>query len=121
MSVADPPIPLPPELAPQVKAPLAGADERVALSTEELRALSALLDAERLSGQTLVTLREGSPWVELAVAVPYHVDAPDHPGAEAAVGGRVYRYVLWRYSCAIWRVDEDGALQRDPVIAGRPD
>jgi hypothetical protein len=67
----------------------------VVASTEELRVIAALLDQERLAGQAMLTLRDGQPGLELDVAVPYHVNAPDHPGSEAAVGGRVQRYALW--------------------------
>jgi len=113
---ADPPIPVPAHLRPLAPHGLGPGDLRVALSTEELRTIARLLDHERLAGQTLVTHRDGSPWIELAVAVPYFHDAPDlPPGGEAVVGGRVYQYAIWRYTAKAYRMGEDGAVEDDPI------
>jgi hypothetical protein len=113
---ADPPIPVPPHLRPQVAYALGPDDLRVVASTEELRVLARLLDHEGLAGSTILTHRDGSPWLEIAVAVPYHFDAPDHPpGGKAVLGGRVYQYAIWRYTAKAYRLGEDGAVEDDPI------
>src|SRR4051812_15249912 len=101
---ADPPRPIPTHLWP-LRSPLEDGDLRIAPSTAELRALARTLDAEGLAGQTFVTMREGSPWLKLDVAV--------------VVGGRVYRYALWRYTLKVYRVGDDGAVEDDPINLGR--
>jgi hypothetical protein len=75
---ADPPTPIPNHLWPQ-RAPLGPGDLRIAPSTEELRMIARVLDEEKLAGQTLVTMRDGSPWLEVDVAVPHHVVPADLP------------------------------------------
>jgi predicted HicB family RNase H-like nuclease len=121
---ADPPKPIPEHLWPWGRRgvgapPLGPGDLRIAPSTAELRVLVATLDAEGIAGQTLVTQRDGSPWLELDVAVPYGAEGRSFVGSELggslAVGGRVYRYALWRYTLKVHRVGDDGAVEDDPL------
>ena len=115
---AGPPIPVPPHLWP-LRSPLAGDDLRVAASTEELRVIATLLEREGLAGYTLLTLRDGSPWLELDVAVPSHDEGRDvvrgQVGGEL-MGAGVYRYAIWRYTARAYRVGPDGAVEDDPIL-----
>lgn len=115
-----PPKPVPEWLRP-LRTPLGPGDLRLAPSTEELRVIATLLDHERLAGQALVTMRDGSPWLEVDVVVPHHVVASD---AQHALGRQpmqpapepgVYRYAIWRYSAKPYRIGPDGAVEDDPL------
>jgi hypothetical protein len=111
-----PPSPIPDWLRP-LRSPLGPEDLRVAPSTAELRVIARLLDHERIAGQALVTMRDGSPWLEIDIAVPMRADtrevvAPEM--SELAPGG-VYRYAIWRYTAKAYRIDEHGAAEDDPI------
>lgn len=120
--MSHPPRPIPEWLQPQ-STPLADDALRIAPSTEELRTIVTLLDYERLAGQTMVTQRDGSPWLELAVVVPEHATPRD----QAHALGRapmlpvmppepgVYKYAIWRHTCLPYRVGPDGAVEDDPL------
>lgn len=99
---AAPPHPLPPHLQPDpMAAPLGGGDARVTPTTEELGLIARLFDHLQISGQTLLTQREGSPWLELDVA--------------GERGDRVWHFAIWRYTCRVYRVDRTGAVEDDPI------
>lgn len=121
----DPPRPLPPYLWPQ-RSPLGPEDLRTVPSTRELRAIVSLLDHEHLAGFTMITQRDGSPWLEFDVVVPFHVSGRDWlrhevdgtPPSEDFAGlarGGTYRFALWRYTNRIYRVGGDGAVEDDPI------
>lgn len=112
----DPPSPVPDWLRP-LRGHLGADDLRIAPSTQELRVIAQVLEHEQLAGQALVTMRDGSPWLELDVAVPGYVHPPDHVKltAEAAAPSAVYRYAIWRYTCRAYRVGPDGAVEDDPL------
>lgn len=124
---ADPPSPVPDYLWPQ-RGALAGDDQRIAITTEEIRMLTRVLEEEQLSGVTLVTQREGSPWLELDVAQTFTAPRDRRPITDAlatldpdefvdvAAAGRVYRFALWRYTCSVYRVGQDGAVEDDPFL-----
>jgi hypothetical protein len=120
--VFGPPRPLPDYMQPgSGGAPLMGDDLRFALSTKTLRVLARLLDSEQLAGQVLLTHREGSPWLEIAVAVPLHEEGRVHVAPEVkelASGGLAYKFAIWRYTERIYRVGADGAVEGDPIELG---
>ncbi|HTE62970.1 MAG TPA: hypothetical protein VK631_21630, partial [Solirubrobacteraceae bacterium] len=93
--------------------PLFDRDLRIAPSTEELRVIALLLGYEGLAGQALVTMRDGSPWLELDVAVPHHGEPRDDQMSGRPPG--VYRYAIWRFTCLPYRVGSDGAVEDDPI------
>lgn len=125
MSVDDPhgpPRPLPSYLQPNA-GPIWEGDLRLAISTAGLRQLAKLLDVERLAGQVLLTLREGSPWLEVAVAVPMYGEGRAFVARELddtllASGGLVHKFAVWRYTEAVYRVGADGAVEDDPIELG---
>jgi hypothetical protein len=112
-SSLDPPRPLPSYLWPQRDVPLGDEDMVIAPSTSELRVIARLLDAERLAGFTRVIQRDGSPWVEVDVVVPALELASDGNAATRPTG--IYRYAIWRYTGAAYRLDEHGAVENDPI------
>jgi hypothetical protein len=126
-----PPSPIPDWLYPQ-RSSLGSEDLRVAPSTAELRVIARLLDHERIAGQALVTMRAGSPWLEIDVAVPAlggdrdvvrpEVTPARRPNPRAAPLGLappgVYRYAIWRYTAKAYRVDVHGAVEDDPIDFG---
>ena len=121
-----PPTPIPAHLWP-IRSPLGPEDLRVAPSTAELRTIARVLDHDRIAGQALVTMREGSPWLELDVAVPAIAEHRDPVRGEVdqlpepadAVAGLappgVYRYAIWRYTGKAYRVGPDEAVEDDPI------
>lgn len=116
MSAADPPTPVPPYLRP-MQVPLGPGDERVGPSTEELRLIARLLDHEQLAGQTLVTMRSGSPWLELDVAVPVSAGRAVVDGqVDKLPRGGIYKYAIWRHTCKAYRLGRDGAVEDDPFL-----
>jgi hypothetical protein len=122
-SPLDPPRPVPPELRPTISSPLGVDDLRIAPSTAELRTIAQVLDHDRLAGQTLVTMRDGSPWIELDVVVPLHEDGRAWAASvlgrdvELAPGG-IYRFAIWRYTAKAYRCNEHGAVDDDPIELG---
>ena len=108
-----PPRPMPPYLWPQRDVPLGDDDMVIAPSTAELRVVARLLDAEHLAGFTRVIMRDGSPWVEVDVVVPVLELASDGDADTRQPG--VYRYAIWRYTGAAYRLDEHGAVEDDPI------
>jgi hypothetical protein len=123
---ADPPSPIPAHLWPQ-RSSLGPEDLRIAPSTAELRVIGKLLDHERIAGQAMVTMRDGSPWLEVDVFVPFDVEARDWARGETlllpepsdAVAGLgppgIYRFAIWRYTGKAYRCDEHGAVEDDPI------
>jgi hypothetical protein len=114
-SPADPPIPVPEHLRPLSFVQLGPEDLRVNISTEEHRAVARLLDQEQLAGQMFLTHREGSPWLEIDVASSRTAALAESTGF---VPPGVSRYALWRYTCAVYRLGPDGAVEDDPIIEG---
>jgi hypothetical protein len=119
MSLNDgPPKPIPPHLWPQ-RGDLGPGDVVSAASTAEYRVVFALLEHERLAGSMLFTVRDGSPWLEIAVNVPDMAEARDYVRPE--LGGRelrapgTYHFALWRYNGQVHRVGRDGAVEDDPI------
>lgn len=123
---ADPPSPCPPYLWPQ-RSPLGPDDLRIAPTTAELRVIGRLLDHDRIAGQALVTMRDGSPWLEVDIYVPAMGEARDYarpevadlPEPSDAVAGLappgIYRYAIWRYTAKAYRCDSHGAVDDDPI------
>ena len=125
----DPPNPIPEHLFPGPRAPLGSDDLRAVPSTAELRD-----HRERCStistwraGRS-VTQRDGSPWLEVDVAVPFHFEAREYvrqevdelPPAPADMldglgPGGVHRFAIWRYTGKAYRCDMHGAVEDDPI------
>jgi hypothetical protein len=103
---ADPPSPLPSWLEPG-GGPIGDGDLRFVLSSAELFKIATLLVSEHIwdDTQLILTHRDGSPWIEIAVAVPLHAEA----------GPDCRRYALWRYTGNVYRVGADGAVEDDPL------
>jgi hypothetical protein len=122
----DPPTPMPDYLWPQ-RAPLGPDDLRLVPSTRELRTIAQLLDHERIAGFAMLTMRDGSPWLEVDIAVPAHGEARDYLRPEVVdlpepvdrvaglVPPGVYRFAIWRYTAKAYRVDVHGAVEDDPI------
>jgi hypothetical protein len=122
-----PPHPIPEHLWPGRTTPLGPEDLRIAPSTGELRVIAQVLDHERIAGQALVTMRDGSPWLEVDVAVPamdesrgaVRGEVDDLPEPFHAVAGLappgIYRFAVWRYTGRAYRVDQHGAVEDDPI------
>jgi hypothetical protein len=64
-------------------------------------------------------MREGSPWLELDIALPTSVgrDVVADQVDELPRGG-VYKYAIWRYTCKAYRLGPDGAVHDDPFLWG---
>jgi hypothetical protein len=99
---------------------------RVVPTTAELRQIARVLDHERLAGFAMLTQRDGSPWLEFDVVVPFHMEArdqvrqeveglPNHERLATFAHGGTYRFALWRYTGAVYRVGGDGAVEDDPI------
>lgn len=120
---ADPPTPIPASLWPLRGAALQSEDLRISASTEELRMIQRLLDHEGIAGHALLTQRDGSPWLEIVVLESQH--AADYAGESRVPpsarppGAPVYKYALWRYTGAVYRLDVVGAVEDEPIL--RPD
>jgi hypothetical protein len=115
-----PPRPLPTYLWPQ-RGVLGPGDLRTVPSTGELRMMARTLERDHLAGQLMVTQRDGSPWLEFDVFVPFHGEARQYvqrelPKPGALAPGGIYRYALWRYTGAVYRVDHEGAVEDDPIL-----
>jgi hypothetical protein len=116
-----PPKPIPSWLYPP-RTPLGDGDQVLSPSAEELRALAAALGA--CTGTPLmlrIVHRDGSPWLEFDVAT-----GPEQPpqsldeATRLAILSRpsaysVERFALWRYTLDVYRVDETGAVEDDPI------
>lgn len=121
-----PPNPIPEHLWPQ-RAPLGPGDLRAVPSTAELRTIGRVLDHLHLAGFTMITQRDGSPWLEFDVVVPFHAEARDYARREvddlpapadglAGLGpGGVQRFAIWRYTGKVYRCDAHGAVEDDPI------
>lgn len=115
---ADPPTPVPLHLAP-IEAPLGPEDLRIVLTTDELRAVVETCEMLDLDlGYVMLTQRDGSPWVEIAVAETERVARPFDPATATPIRAAT-KLALWRYTCAVYRLDEFGAVEDDPIF--RPD
>lgn len=113
--------PIPPHLWPQ-PGPLAEGDLCLVLSHRELAGIKASLSALEVNdAQLRIVQREGSPWIEIAVAtVPHEISAQVTPAdserlAQAVDEIRLFRLALWRYTGSVYRVGDDGAVEDDPV------
>jgi hypothetical protein len=96
-----PPNPIPPYLMP-LGDPLGDEDLRIVLSSAEVFAIATLIvrdQREKLDAQLMLTHRDGSPWIEIAIAKR----------------GESRRYALWRYTGRIYRQGPDGAVEDDPI------
>jgi hypothetical protein len=123
----DPPNPIPEHLFPGPRVPLGSDDLRAVPSTAELRTIAKLLDHFHLAGFTMVTQRDGSPWLEVDVAVPFHFEAREFVRQEvddlpapadglAGLGpGGVHKFAIWRYTGKAYRCDMHGAVEDDPI------
>lgn len=120
-----PPRPMPPYLWPQ-RGPFSVDDLRMVPTTRELRAIVKLLDRDHLAGFTMLAQRDGSPWLEVDVVVPFHVGGRDwvrqeidglapHEALAGLAHGGLYRFVIWRYTGEVYRVGRDGAVEDDPI------
>lgn len=113
---ADPPTPVPLWLAPQRLA-LGEGDLRIVLTTFELRCVADALDALGMSNaNAMLTQRDGSPWIEIdAVAqLPTNLAYADVEEIAALADGAI-RLALWRYTGAVYRIGESGAVDDDPI------
>lgn len=113
---ADPPTPVPLWLRPQRLA-LGPGDLRIVLTDFEMRcALDALEELGMVNANVMLTQRDGSPWVEIdAVAqLPANLAFADVEEIAALAEGAA-RLVLWRYTGAVYRLDEHGAVEDDPI------
>ena len=126
---ADPPRPIPDYLRPQ-RSPLGPDDLRLVPTTAELRVIAKVLDHDRIAGQAMVTMRDGSPWLEFDVFVPAHGDGrdwarpevshlpePTDAVADLAPPG-IYRYAIWRYTAKAYRCAANGEVDDDPIELG---
>jgi hypothetical protein len=104
MDPFDPPNPIPAWLTPQ-GGPLFHSDEdlRIVLTVKEFASLATLLGSHGVTfgewSNVMLTLRDGSPWLEVAVAS----------------GGHAAQYALWRYTGNVYRVGANGAVEDDPL------
>jgi hypothetical protein len=115
----DPPRPVPEHLWPK-QAALGDDDMRAVPSTGELRAIVKALDVTHIAGWVMLTQRDGSPWLEVDVAVPFHDEARDFVRGEcgdpdALAEGGIYKFAVWRYTGAVYPVGPDGAVADDPI------
>jgi hypothetical protein len=102
---AAPPHPIPPWLAPDADPPAAGEYLVMVATAEEWLAIASFIGTldDMPEGANVRTVwRDGSPWLEIDLVL----------GREAH---RVERFVLWRYTLAIHRLGDDGAVEDDPV------
>lgn len=114
---ADPPTPVPPFLQPLgVSPPLGPGDLLLVATRDELAAICAACVALDLDLSILrVVHRDGSPWIEF---VAVRLDRQARAWSEvvgAAATGEPQRFALWRYTLAVYRIGDDGAVEDDPV------
>jgi hypothetical protein len=113
-----PPRPIPEHLWPK-SAPLGPDDLRAIPSTGELRAIVKALDVTHVAGWVMLTQRDGSPWLEVDVAVPFEPEARDFVrgecGSDDLAPGGIYKFAVWRYTGAVYAVGPDGAVPDDPI------
>lgn len=87
---------------------------RFAATTGELRQVVRAFDALGIEhGNVLLTVRDGSPWLEADVATG-PVEAIPFPPPDPSVFDLV-RLALWRRTGAVYVVGSDGAVADDPV------
>jgi hypothetical protein len=73
---------------------------RFTVTPAELRAIAGALDVLDVQhGNAMLTARDGSPWLEVDVAMTH----------------QLVRLALWRRTRAVYRVDEHGAVADDPI------
>jgi hypothetical protein len=105
--------PIPRHLHPLSSALEVPDDLIVVLRAEELaqiaRAVAAIVDARSVR----VVHRDGSPWIELGVATGPELAEPFPPADMSRYGVR--RLALWRYTLAVYELDEHGAVGDDPI------
>lgn len=121
MSDADPPIPVPPWLSP-LRSPLGIDDLCLVLSRRELDAIADALDGLGLGdAQLRLVHRDGSPWIELdVVEVPERYVVAFHERVQRLGRERASRrFALWRYTGAVYELDEHGAVPDDPIYRPR--
>lgn len=120
----EPPRPIPPHLRPypdEWGAATYPGDLVFVISTDELMAIAAFIGGDMNLHPAILRLvhREGSPWIEFsAVQIDRQARAwTDELSAEllAELGGRVRRFALWRYTLAVYRIEDDGSVGDDPV------
>lgn len=106
-----------------------GADDMtLVLERLELAALDAalaLVEHEELDrGERLANMRllhrDGSPWLECSAVVttlPHTATATalDELARTELEHARVVRLALWRRTCDVYRLDEHGAVEDDPI------
>ena len=117
MHAADPPSPLPRWLHP-LRGALGADDLCIVLSRRELDAIAAALRALELDdAQLRIVARDGSPWIELdVVTVSEHLDAPFGELVRVVLEQTSSRRLaLWRYTCAVYELDEHGAVPDEPI------
>jgi hypothetical protein len=96
---------------PVLRAPLGDDDQVITLTTEE-HAQLALVIANVADARTMrIVHRDGSPWIELDVAVGPEMAEPFPPVGHYAV----HRFALWRYTLAVYAIGADGAVDDDPL------
>ena len=113
---ADPPTPIPHYLAP-IRVALGESDLRIVATLRELAAVCAVLHELGLdTANVMLTQRDGSPWLEIdAVAAPEQALTLGETARFALDHGGVVSLALWRYTLAVYRIDEHGAVEDDPV------
>lgn len=109
------PSPLPDHLRP-LRGALMGDDLRVAVTVDELRSIAAALDVLAVEhGNTLITQRDGSPWLEVDVVRTGRYVESWPPTPEMLARAKPIRLALWRYTLAVYLVGDDGAVNEDPI------
>lgn len=111
----DPPTPVPSWLWPQ-PGTLGEYDMRLTATARELYVIGMTLAQLGLAdANVMLTQRDGSPWLEIAAVpalepVPFSEAVRVDPHALEAT-----HLALWRYTCAVYRVGPDGAVEDDPI------
>jgi hypothetical protein len=119
------PRPIPSWLYPP-RTPLGDGDQVLSPSAEELRTMALALDAcEGTPLMVRIVHRDGSPWVEFDVATgperpPQSLDEATRLAILSRPSAyRVERFALWRYTLDVYRLDESGAVEDDPINLAR--
>ena len=117
---ADPPHPIPPYLQP-IAAPLGPGDLCLVVTSDELMAITAFLGGDLNLHPSMLRIvhRDGSPWIEFA-AVRIDREARVWTNVMSAAAAeleaaRPQQFALWRYTLAVYRIGDDGAVEDDPI------
>jgi hypothetical protein len=110
---ADPPTPIPSFLYPQ-PGPIGDGDLVMTATAEEWQRIAELVERVANARQVRTLHRDGSPWLEIAVAIG-PAQAQTLADADLNLYG-VERFALWRYTLAVYRVGDDGAVEDDPIL-----